>query len=85
MTVVGLFQYLPCLMNNLTDLDPLLDDIEAYLKRTGMTGADFGYAVLKDSGFVTTLRRGREVRRKTRQRVLQFIQENPTGFSKPDR
>ena len=44
-------------------LDPLLADIDAYLVRTGMTGAELGIAALNDSGFVTTLRRGREPRR----------------------
>ncbi len=66
-------------------LDPLLGDVEGYLTRTGMSAQAFGRATVNDSGFVTTLRRGREVRRKTRERVLQFIQDHPTGLSKPDR
>lgn len=66
-------------------LDPLLADIDAYLVRTGMNGGDFGHAAVNDRGFVTTLRRGREPRRKTRARVLQFMTDNPGGPSKPDR
>lgn len=65
--------------------DPLLDEVEAYLTRTGVTGFNFGLAALNDSGFVTTLRRGREPRRKTRARVLQFMADNPSGLFKPDR
>jgi hypothetical protein len=72
-------------METSLSLDPLLIDIEAYLGKTGMSAQAFGRATVNDSGFLTTLRRGREVRRKTRQRVLQFIQDHPTGLSQADR
>lgn len=72
-------------MENTKTLDPLLADIEAYLAATGMSGAAFGEAALKDKGFMTTLRRGRELRRKTKDLVLRFINDNPTGISRADR
>lgn len=72
-------------MDTKPDTDPLLADVEAYLASTGMGAGHFGIASVNDSGFVTTLRRGREVRRKTRIRVLDFIKANPSGTSKPDR
>jgi hypothetical protein len=53
--------------------------------RTGMSAQAFGAQALNDTAFLTTLRRGREVRRKTRARVLQFMADNPAGFLKPDR
>lgn len=72
-------------MDTKTDTDPLLSDIEAYLTSTGMGAGQFGIASVNDSGFVTTLRRGREVRRKTRNKVLAFMQSNPTGISQAAR
>jgi hypothetical protein len=72
-------------MDTISTRDPLLDDIEAYLVRTGMSAQAFGRAALNDSAFMTTLRRGRDVRRSTHMRVRQFMNENPTGLSKPDR
>jgi hypothetical protein len=72
-------------MDNLSTRDPLLDDIEQYLARTGMSAQAFGRAALNDSAFMTTLRRGRDVRRSTHMRVRQFMNNNPSGLFKPDR
>lgn len=54
--------------------DPeLTRSVDEFLKRTGVTPTEFGVLALKDPVFVKDLRDGREPRRKTRQRVLDFM------------
>lgn len=53
----------------------LLPRIELYLKVTRTTPTRFGRDCLGDPNFVGNLREGREPRRSTERRVLQFIAE----------
>lgn len=41
--------------------EQLLDEIDAFLSRSGMNVSDFGQAVMGDRSFVQRLRRGRKV------------------------
>ncbi len=50
--------------------DEFLDEIEAFLKDRHMTGADFGKLMMNDRGFVSRLRKGKDVRTETIKRVL---------------
>lgn len=51
----------------------LLHRIELYLRSTRTTPTRFGRECLGDPNFVTNLREGREPRRSTERRVLEFI------------
>lgn len=53
--------------------DPVLAEIETFLKNTGMTPTAFGRDALGDPGFVSGLVNGRDCRRSTLQRVQQQI------------
>lgn len=52
----------------------LLRRIEIYLKRSGMPAARFGREAVRDPRFVADLRRGREPRTRTIERVRAFIE-----------
>lgn len=56
-------------------MDPseLLAAVERFLSDTGMTPTQFGWQAVKDPVFVRDLKNGREPRRRTRQRVADFI------------
>jgi hypothetical protein len=55
------------------DLDPVLADVERFIEARSMSPTTFGRVVLNDSTFVHELRKGRELKRATRARVLEFI------------
>lgn len=64
----------------MTDLDHrIADAVDAYLERTGASGRRFGRGVLKDPGFVSSLKRGRRLGLKTADAVLAAIGEAPIG------
>lgn len=52
----------------------LLRRIEIYLKRSGMPAARFGREAVRDPRFVADLRKGREPRTRTTERVCAFIE-----------
>lgn len=56
-------------------MDPLdlLPKVEKFLSETGMTPTEFGRLAMRDPVLVNDLRAGRELRRKSRERVLMFI------------
>ena len=54
-------------------LDPLLEEIEAFLVATGMSASAFGRGALNDSALVFDLRQGRECKRAARARIAAFI------------
>lgn len=54
--------------------DPILRQIEEYLRRTGTTPTAFGVATLNDPALVSDIRNGRELRSATRGRVLAYIE-----------
>jgi 2,4-dienoyl-CoA reductase-like NADH-dependent reductase (Old Yellow Enzyme family) len=54
----------------------LLDQIEAYLARTGMRASTFGRAAVADPRFVQDLREGRQPRQQTRRRINDFISDD---------
>ncbi|QDH34976.1 hypothetical protein E2E27_11960 [Porphyrobacter sp. YT40] len=51
----------------------LLEQIERYLARSGTRASMFGRQVVGDPRFVQDLRKGRRPRRKTAQRILNFL------------
>ena len=64
----------------MTSLDHQISDaVFAHLKRTGISGRRFGRDVLKDPGFVASLKRGRRLGLKTADAVLAAIGEVPIG------
>lgn len=52
----------------------LLREVEKFLKNSNMPAARFGREVLKDPRFVFDLRRGREPRPRTVERVRAFLE-----------
>lgn len=54
-------------------MDPLLIDIEAFIRDHGMAESRFGRDAVNDTTFIPQLRAGREVRRRTERRVRQFM------------
>lgn len=63
-------------------LDPILTEVEAFLKRSGMPPTVFGKVILTDPNFVFDLRLGREVRRSTRDKVREFLDANAAPSAK---
>ncbi len=53
--------------------DLMRPDVEAVLAGTGMAASRFGMLALGDPRFVRDLRDGREVKRATRQKVVEFM------------
>lgn len=56
--------------------EQLLADINAFLKRSGMTATAFGWNALKDPAFVSDLRAGREPRWRTVERARDFMRSH---------
>lgn len=52
----------------------LLNRVERYLRRSGVTAAGFGRASIGDPGLVRDLRNGREPKARTEARILAFIE-----------
>jgi hypothetical protein len=50
-------------------LHPLVDEIERFLGVTGMAPSDFGFQFMGDRNFVFELRRGRDLRFRTEQKL----------------
>ena len=53
---------------------PVLDVIEAFLERSGMTPTAFGHKALNDPTLVHELRKGRDCRRTTVEKITDFIE-----------
>ena len=53
----------------------LLEQIEGYLARSGTKASMFGRQAVGDPRFIQDLREGRRPRRKTQERVWQFLAE----------
>jgi hypothetical protein len=51
----------------------LISEIEAYCAKHEITPTDFGRLAMNDTALVTTLRRGRELRSATRQKILDYL------------
>ncbi len=64
-------------MSVTVDPHPLLARVERFLSRTGMKPSTFGMVAVGDPNFVYQLREGREPRRKTVQKVIDWM-ANPT-------
>lgn len=54
----------------------LLDEIDAFLERSGTAETTFGMKVLNDRGFVSNLRKGRTTTLKTADKVRAYIAEH---------
>ncbi len=57
--------------------DDLIKEIDAYLARSGMNATEFGVAVLNDTAFVHRLRRGKDVRVATVEKVRKWMADHP--------
>lgn len=55
----------------------LLDRIEHHLKKTHMSATRFGRRAVGDPRFVLDLRAGRRPRRRTIERVEEYLRSNP--------
>lgn len=63
----------------------LLDDIEAFLSRENMSATAFGAKALNDPPFVAQLRKGRDVKESTAERVRSWMREyKPEPEAEPD-
>lgn len=58
----------------------LLEQIDAYLARTNTPPSKFGRMAVGDPRFVDDLRAGRRPRRKTEERVLQYLNSKAAAF-----
>jgi hypothetical protein len=56
-----------------SDPDPVLLAVEEFLQAADMTPTAFGQRALNDPTLVHEMRKGRECKRATRQRILEFI------------
>lgn len=56
----------------------LLAVVELHLSTSGMTKSAFGFAAVGDPGFVDGLRAGRECRRRTVLRVMEYLATGET-------
>lgn len=52
----------------------LIDEIDAFLERTGMSQTAFGTQALNDPPFVQQLRDGRDIKMSTGERVRAFME-----------
>jgi 2,4-dienoyl-CoA reductase-like NADH-dependent reductase (Old Yellow Enzyme family) len=57
----------------IADTDPILPAVEAFLAREGVSPTSFGKSAVNDPAFVHDLREGRELRKKTRDKVFAFL------------
>lgn len=53
--------------------EDFITTVETYLEKSGMSPSTFGHRALNDPGFIAGLKDGREPRRATRQKVVDFI------------
>ena len=55
----------------------LLGKVEEYLAKSGLNESMFGMRAIGDPNLVQQMREGRELREKTKARVISFIESNP--------
>ena len=53
--------------------DPILPAVEAFLAREGISPTSFGKNAVNDPALVPDLRKGRELRKKTREKIFAFL------------
>lgn len=58
----------------------LLEIVEAFIAKAEMTKTHFGKQAVGDGNLVAQLKKGRELRRRTREKVLSFIGSHPVGM-----
>lgn len=63
--------------------DTLLREIEVFLDQHEMSATAFGLAALNDGHFVRDLRRGKDVRLSTAEKIRRFIVEHSPKRPKP--
>ena len=59
--------------------DELLEEIDAFLERTGMAHTRFGSEAMKDPSFVTRLRKNKNPTTKTVQKVRAFMERHQSA------
>lgn len=65
----------------MTDLEKFAAEIEAFLKRVGMSPSEFGLRAMNDAKFVGRIREGSDVLMGTASRVRKFMAEyRPSDF-----
>lgn len=57
--------------------DPVLDEIEVFCKSCGISVSTFGELAMNDRGLVRSLRLGRDCRRKTGNKIREYMTQNP--------
>ncbi len=60
-------------------MEELLKEIENFIRKKKMTATSFGIKVTKNPLFVFNLRKGKGCTMATRDKVLNFINDNSTG------
>lgn len=65
-----------CTFLLMTDQQPILTAVEAFLAETGMSPTRFGKSAMGDPRFVPGLRAGRRLWPETEAKVRQFLQEH---------
>lgn len=55
--------------------DPILIEIEAFIARSGFNATKVGRLSTNDPSLVSELRKGRELRHRTRERIRSFMQD----------
>ena len=66
---------MPIIITFMDSTDPILVDVEKFLQAAQMTATAFGQKALNDPTLVHELRNGRECKRRTRARILEYIEE----------
>ena len=55
--------------------DEIIQETNAFIKRTGMNQTDFGWQVMRDVAFVGKLRKGLDIRVSTVDKLRKFMRE----------
>lgn len=63
--------------------DEFLTEIDQFLSRHGISGAKLGLLAVNDSGFLSRLRNGKDVRLSTVERVREFMAQENSKRSEP--
>jgi len=62
----------------MTEIERFRDTVEKFIAKRGMTPTQFGREYASDPLFVFQLRKGREPRSETRQRILALLKGSPS-------
>lgn len=66
-----------------TTREELINDIDAFIQRTGMSAASFGLAVARDNKLVSRLRSGRDILTGTADKIRDFMASYENKNNRP--